>query len=249
MATERKKQARTKGNKQNASFGVLIVQCIACLIVVLFVWLFASLGGSTAKQLRGFLKEQLGDNSLAAAVSVWIDEQWGNGEDKTASDHGDDSSDEIPDEKTDAAFVASVSPPAAEYAVTALPIAQTAGTVTSLYGTRDNPTAAGEEFHKGLDIAAERGTDIAALMFGVVTDAGTDRWLGHYVVLAHGNLEVTYAHCSEITVKVGRVVKAGETVAKVGSTGNSTGNHLHIEMRKDGVLFDPAAMVAVTAYD
>ncbi len=252
MATERKKRVRTKEKRENASFGVLVVQCVACVIVVLFVWLFSSFGGASAKQLRDFLSEQLRDNSLATAVAVWIDERLTDEKDTNVSEPSDDTSEYIEDQKTDATFVASVSPSMMEYSETAtmaLPIARSAGRVTSLYGNRDNPTDEGEEFHKGLDIAAEKGTDIVSMMFGIVTETGTDYWLGNYVVVSHGDLEVTYAHCSKVIAKPGLVVKAGETVAKVGSTGNSTGNHLHIELRKDGALCDPATVMSVSAYD
>lgn len=255
VAAERKRNARQKGEKDHASFGVLIVQSIACVALVLFIWLFSSFGGVAVKQLRGLIGEQLADNSLATAVSIWFDDRFVVEEEETGATENNQSEDNKSSEKTDATFVASVNsyvPP--ENAVVidvpaVLPIEQSKGEITSTFGNRDNPTASGSEFHKGLDIAAEKGTHIAAMMFGVVTDAGNDKWLGNYVVLAHGDMEVTYAHCSQVIAEIGSVVKAGETVAKVGSTGNSTGNHLHIEVRKNGVLCDPATIVSVAAYD
>lgn len=129
----------------------------------------------------------------------------------------------------------------------AMPLAE--GTVTSAFGYREHPTQGGESFHQGLDIGAAAGTPIAAMYYGVVSAAGQSASYGNYVRIDHGNgLEVLYAHCSELLVQKGAVVRAGETVAKVGSTGDSTGPHLHIEMRLDGLAYDPADVLPAGAY-
>ncbi len=94
--------------------------------------------------------------------------------------------------------------------------------------------------HEGIDIAASTGAPIWAAAAGTVIHAG---WLGGYgnlVVLDHGNgLATAYAHCSAILVGVGQTVAQGETIALVGSTGHSTGPHLHFEVRVNGVAVDP----------
>lgn len=123
------------------------------------------------------------------------------------------------------------------------------GTVTSYFGYRENPTQGGESFHQGLDIAAEAGSSISSLFFGVVTETGANDSYGNYIVISHGNgLEVLYAHCSQILAAKDAVIRAGETVARVGTTGDSTGNHLHIEVRLDGVAYDPADVVPLEWY-
>lgn len=123
------------------------------------------------------------------------------------------------------------------------------GTVTSYFGYRENPTQGGESFHQGLDIAAGAGSPIAALFFGVVTETGESASYGHYIKISHGGgLEVLYAHCSQILAAKDAVLRAGETVARVGSTGDSTGNHLHIEVRLNGVAYDPADVVPLEWY-
>ena len=123
------------------------------------------------------------------------------------------------------------------------------GTITSWFGYRENPTKGGTSFHQALDIGTEDGAPIAAMYFGVVSEIGENDSYGKYVKLFHGNgIEVLYAHCSEILVLKDAVIRAGETVAQVGSTGDSTGPHLHIEIRVNGVAYDPAGVVPVEAY-
>ena len=89
--------------------------------------------------------------------------------------------------------------------------------------------------HTGLDLACPKGTPIKAIAGGTVTFAAYNGAYGKLVKIDHGNgVETWYAHCSSIDVKVGESVSAGTIIAKVGSTGNSTGPHLHLEIRIDG---------------
>jgi murein DD-endopeptidase MepM/ murein hydrolase activator NlpD len=106
------------------------------------------------------------------------------------------------------------------------------GLVVSGYGWR------GGRMHEGIDISAPSGTSILAAAAGSVIHAG---WLGGYlVVVDHGNgLATAYAHASAILVAVGQAVSQGETLSLVGSTGNSSGPHLHFEVRVNGVAVDP----------
>jgi murein DD-endopeptidase MepM/ murein hydrolase activator NlpD len=81
---------------------------------------------------------------------------------------------------------------------------------------------------------------VAAMFFGVVTEVGTSSSYGNYIILYHGGgIEALYAHCSKILADKGTVVRAGEIVAQVGSTGSSTGLHLHVEIRVNGSAYDP----------
>lgn len=120
-----------------------------------------------------------------------------------------------------------------------------AGEITSPFGERDNPLGAGREFHPGLDIAADEGTPIAAAAGGRVIAAGPDGGYGNAIVIDDGNGVTTrYAHCSHIFARVGEAVSAGETIGAVGSTGHSTGPHLHFEVRVNGTPVDPAPLLA-----
>ena len=114
------------------------------------------------------------------------------------------------------------------------------GEISSLFGYRENPVTGDWSFHTGLDIAASHGENIKAAFYGKVTETGYDDVSGNYVIIDHGNDLVTkYMHCSEIAVKEGTVVRKGETVAYVGSTGRSTGPHLHFVMEADGKAVNP----------
>lgn len=99
--------------------------------------------------------------------------------------------------------------------------------------------------HKGLDIACKKGTDIKVMATGTVTFSGYDKnGLGYAVKVDHGNgIETVYGHCSKLYVKVGDTVNAGDIIAAVGSTGNSTGSHLHLEIRTNGVAVNPQRYV------
>ncbi|MCC3289981.1 M23 family metallopeptidase [Arthrobacter sp. zg-Y1110] len=115
--------------------------------------------------------------------------------------------------------------------------------VTSPFGYRDNPLAPGAlEFHTGTDFGAVTGTPVKAMLGGTVTEAGwhTTGGGGLRVVVDHGDgLQTTYNHLNSIDVSVGQAVDAGAVVGGVGSTGNSTGPHLHFEVLRHGDYEDP----------
>lgn len=118
------------------------------------------------------------------------------------------------------------------------------GSITSGFGYRSDPFTGETVFHGGLDIAAAEGTPIVAADDGIVTVAnGVDPWgggYGFYVMIDHGDgYETLYGHCSSICVTYGQTVKKGEMIAYVGSTGNSTGNHLHFEIRSNEKRINP----------
>ena len=111
---------------------------------------------------------------------------------------------------------------------------------TSQFGYRINPITNVRAFHTGLDIAAPLGTKIKAAYNGTVSKTGEDSHSGKYIFLTHANgLETFYCHCSEIIAEKGAKIRQGETIALVGSTGWSTGPHLHFEIHKNGKRLDP----------
>lgn len=111
------------------------------------------------------------------------------------------------------------------------------GRITSRYGSIESVRSGA---HTGLDIGAAGGTPIKVAADGVVTHSSWCGSYGNLVVVSHGNgIETYYAHASRLNVKVGQQVKAGDVIAFVGSTGNSTGNHLHFEVRIDGRAVNP----------
>lgn len=123
------------------------------------------------------------------------------------------------------------------------------GILSSGFGYRTSPTTGKDGFHQGMDIAADMGTPVSAMFFGVVSEVGQSSSYGNYVKLYHGNgLCVLYAHCSEILVTQGAVIRAGEVVARVGSTGDSTGPHLHVEITLHDVAYDPSSVVTMYSH-
>jgi murein DD-endopeptidase MepM/ murein hydrolase activator NlpD len=117
--------------------------------------------------------------------------------------------------------------------------------LTSSFGNRLDPFAHSHAFHAGLDFAARTGTPIASAAGGIVAFAGFKRDFGGVVEIDHGNgLTTRYAHASELLVRTGQVVTPGERIAMVGSTGRSTGPHLHFEVLRAGGAVDPKRYLA-----
>lgn len=112
-------------------------------------------------------------------------------------------------------------------------------TLSRAYGVLDSQNAV----HNGVDIPAPEGTDIVAAMDGTVEEAAFDYTMGNTIQLSHGNgIFSCYAHCSDLLVKEGDAVKAGQVIAHVGSTGNSTGNHCHWEIQQNHCYLDPSSL-------
>ena len=116
--------------------------------------------------------------------------------------------------------------------------------MTSKFGYRTHPVTGKYGFHTGLDLAAPEGTPIKATFYGKVAETGSSDAWGNYVLLEHSDgFETYYCHMSEIYVSEGAVIRQGETVGLVGSTGWSTGPHLHFEVRINGIRVDPEKLL------
>lgn len=247
----REEQKKKKQPKENTGrLSVVAVQSIACAVVLLLALLLRTAGGEAYEQLRrGFHAGLMRNDLLAALATLW---------------DGDPLAAESvpPDTDTDGE---SVSPTAEEEIPGRLPPSGTlavalrvnrwvvpplsSGTLTSGYGYRTDPTGGGEQFHRGVDIAAPAGSPIAAMYDGRVAAVGESASLGRYIRIDHGDgVEVLYAHCAEIIAPQGAAVRAGERVALVGSSGDSTGNHVHVQVSADGVVYNPAGTVPLSRY-
>ena len=271
----RERRKGTAGGMQ-----LLAVQSVACVVVVLIALLMRLIGGSAFDQLRQSFNQAMMDNSVINTLAAWFGPLTGGGDTSSPESGGGEASEPSSDvpSQGDAsipsgavsvsdsslgaggqdlpvtekkAFYAPEGATFAELKINlpaALPL--DAGTVTSYFGYRENPTKGGESFHQGLDIGAPEGSPISAMYYGRVSETGESASYGNYVKLDHGNgIEVLYAHCSEVLVEQGVFVRAGETVAKVGSTGDSNGFHLHTEIRVNGLCYDPAFIIPLQKYN
>jgi murein DD-endopeptidase MepM/ murein hydrolase activator NlpD len=119
-----------------------------------------------------------------------------------------------------------------------------AGLITSGFQYRLHPISGKYGFHDGLDISAYKGAPILAAMPGEVTEIGQDGTYGNYITIQHAmNLSTFYGHCSEILVKAGDAVEAGEKIALVGASGLTTGAHLHFSVINDGRFVNPEVVL------
>ena len=118
------------------------------------------------------------------------------------------------------------------------------GWTSSYYGVRTDPFSGKPAFHKGMDFAGKDGSDVIAVAGGVVTWSGKRWGYGNMVEINHGNGYVTrYGHNSEHLVDVGEAVKKGQVIARMGSSGRSTGPHVHLEVLHNGKHVDPAKFI------
>ena len=117
------------------------------------------------------------------------------------------------------------------------------GTITSGFGEREVTSKVMSADHKGIDIATKSGTSIKAAIEGTVSVASQNSEYGKFIKIVNGDVMTVYAHCKSLKVKEGDKVKIGKVIATVGSTGNSTGPHLHFEIRLSNRYIDPKLVI------
>jgi murein DD-endopeptidase MepM/ murein hydrolase activator NlpD len=116
--------------------------------------------------------------------------------------------------------------------------------LTSAFGMRVSPISGRKSMHGGLDLAAPSGTEVYAARDGIVTFAGANPVYGTYIIITHtGNWTSLYGHLSSVAVRLHDEVRSGNIIGKVGSTGQSTGPHLHFELRQNGKAQDPRGLL------
>ncbi len=130
---------------------------------------------------------------------------------------------------------------ASKYIISADICRPAAGEISSPFGYRINPVSEKLSFHTGVDIANKEGTAVKAAYYGLVESTGSDDVYGNYIYINHGNgIKTFYAHLKSVSVNVGDVVSGGSRIAKMGSTGWSTGPHLHFSILIDDIYYNPA---------
>ena len=131
----------------------------------------------------------------------------------------------------------------------AKPVPAAQARFTSAFGTRSDPFKATRAMHSGIDLAGPVGTSIYATADGYVGRTGVVGGYGNLIELEHGkNIQTRYGHLSSILVRSGQRVKRGDLIARMGSTGRSTGSHLHYEVRVDGAAVNPIPFMQSADY-
>lgn len=234
-AQTREKKREKDQRRPPLHLSVVAVQSIACCVAVLVVLLFRMAGGEAYQSLRRSFQQRLARNEWVSSVAQMWD---GDPIEKVKEDVKQET-------LTDEESASLTDSPAAVAAVAPLE----SGTLTSAYGDRIHPINGTQEFHTGVDIAAPLGAALLAPYDGEVVEVGENDTLGKFVRLHHGDgIEIVYGHCEEIVAQQGSTVRAGERVALVGSTGVSTGSHVHIRVSIDGNTCDPAALLPIHRY-
>lgn len=204
---------------------LIIIQLILCILVLVCAIVIKSIGGS-----------------LYATVATWFYDNYNNSIftdtkdnilsfiDKTKTTEKDNN---IPDTDNSSENIDTINKIKAN-----IKKPLQSGTITSEFGNRDDES--GSEFHKGVDIATEKGAEISAMLDGTITIAEKNDSYGNYIVITHSdNVKTLYAHCSELCVKQGDTVTAGQKIALAGSTGDADGVHLHLEIIVDDENINP----------
>lgn len=259
MNENNQKQASAKEKKKDMYSAVLISQIISIILIMLTFSLSVK-GDETAysslKELLSQEKFSMGDIVSAVKEYFGSNTYWAVSGDNVTYVSGDMSTtastdktdNEVADTTLNGAGGEDITLYEAADNTSFSPIKSTSpalspietGRYTSYFGYRISPVTGEFSFHTGLDIAAEEGTKIKAVFNGRVIKTGEDDRAGKYIFLQHDDGLVTfYCHCSEITAEAGAVIRQGETIAKVGSTGWSTGPHLHFEVRKNNIRYNP----------
>jgi murein DD-endopeptidase MepM/ murein hydrolase activator NlpD len=123
------------------------------------------------------------------------------------------------------------------------------GVLTSRFGWRNDPINDKRAYHRGVDIRGKKGSDVKATANGIVKRENYDRGNGRYVLVDHGNGFITkYAHMKKSLVKKGDAVERGQVIGLVGSTGRSTGPHVHYEIHYDDKILNPTRFVRIARY-
>lgn len=210
----------------------LIAQLVMCIFLILLILSLRFFGVIDGEKMGNWYKENFGQQTKIETVTEESDEQsdlsFSYDENKNAINTSLDLTNTKKLLKTNVNMNSIIWP-------------VNNGKITSDFGLRSDPFTAKASYHKGLDIAVNMGTPVVAAASGKVIRAGYEKdGYGNFAVVEHSSGFMTlYAHCSRVSVKTGDSVNAGQTIALSGSSGRSTGPHLHFEVRLHGTLLNP----------
>lgn len=236
---------------------LIFTQSVVCVLIILFSFTLKLIGGDLFEWEKGVYISDFEDktsvkevlNQLSTVVSAPNDEDKNKPEKDTEADENktleyellseDDGADSIIDFKE----VQTLSSVKMAKLNMIMPLSKYR--VTSEYGYRVNPVSGVYRLHSGVDFGANSGENIYSVLGGKVVRSDYASDYGHYVMIDHGDgLCTLYAHCSERLVSVGDTVKQGDVIALVGSTGASTGPHLHFEVRVNNERINPLNLLS-----
>ncbi len=230
--------------KSPPEFNLLVLQISAVAIIVVAAVVIKFFGGSFYGDVRNWYIQNFEDETKISEVipdespseTESADESYRE-ETQSESEENTEPKESSQEETTQVVEVVRAN---AGADCNTLKIPVSGAMLTSSYGNRSNPITSEKELHKGMDFAAKKGTGIVAAAAGKVILVKNSASYGKYIKVDHGGGLVTlYAHCNSIIKKEGDTVRKGETIATVGSTGQSTGNHLHFEVILNGKNLNP----------
>lgn len=233
-------QTETVEKKKNSTNSVMIVQLVVCIFAVVSVFLIGRLSPQTFEFIRDeynrIMSVDMDAKEIASSAKKVIERAEATDEAQTAEKSTERKNVNTVKSAADGEVMAVMSLFKSDEEIT-VPVH---GEITSEYGNRTNPVSGEYLMHSGVDIAASQGTEIRAAYSGIVSEVGSNSVGGNYISLVHKDgSETLYCHCSKIIAEKGDVIRAGETIALVGSTGRSTGPHLHFEITVDGKTENP----------
>jgi Membrane proteins related to metalloendopeptidases len=240
------------GKEKSKLPGLIFKQLVACIILLLVIIMVKNINSSftnfLSDKVRFVLEQNIDLNSVFKSVDNAVGKLKGdsliedNSEDKDKTEN-DTNSTGIQAKESDTKIPeTSVLSATTENGsnLTAGMVIPVKGVLTSPFGERKDPVTGIVKQHEGIDIDANDGDGISAVLDGTVVDTGNSKTYGKYIKIRHDErFETVYAHCSVVSVVQGQKVVQGDIVGKVGNTGASVGSHLHFEVWKDGKPVNP----------
>lgn len=217
----KKIKKRVRRNKEERAFLLSAVKAVLCLCICALMFISGVIFDNS--RLKEGLYNLMRENSLGEKISVIKKEQPAPYLDKILGE---------------AIFTSKAFEPVA-----------IEENITSPFGERINPILGKKEFHLGVDIKAPKGQKVGALYPGKCEKVGLNKFDGNYCILSHGNFQTKYCHLDEVLISEGLCLRQGETVGRVGKTGLATGNHLHVEIIRDGKYIDPMSAFKEYTYE
>ncbi len=240
-------------------FKRMILQIIICLLIYTIFYLITTsnyiFSNDIIKQTSAILNYDINFNSLYNDSLNYVRnlmDRWKQEEDNSQAENNNELTNNIIEEKDNSINAENKEP---EINITQMEedakeikekysfIKPVNGIITSGFGQREVTSSVMSSDHKGIDIAANEGTNIQAATNGQVEEADKNSEYGNYIKIKQDNLLTVYAHCKKIKVNKGDKVKSGDVIATVGSTGNSTGPHLHFEIRLSNRYINPSMII------